>query len=525
MPAYSLAGRRALAALALLPVFCDTAVAQTGLAAAPPTTEAAVSLDLDIIAKQLDVARNQIQPTLGASLYEFRREAIETMPQGDNAPFNQVILQAPGVTQDSFGQLHVRGDHANLQFRINGVQLPEGINVFGQTLQTRLANSISLITGSLPAQYGFRTAGILDIQTKTGTLNPGGSVSMYGGSHEWLQPSAEWGGRVGQLDYFLTGEYLHNGIGIENPTSSYHPLHDRTDQGRGFAYLSGIIDPTTRVSLILGTSRSQFQIPNTPGQSPGLGLVVNGAGDFDSRNLNENQRQINHYSIVSLQQKAGPVDFQLSGFNRYSSIYFTPDPLGDLLFNGIAQNAYRRNIATGTQGDGSLRLNPDVTLRAGFFIQGERSTFATKSLVLPTGDTGAQLTDQPASVIDSGGRTGWLYGVYLQEEWKVIPTVTLNFGARFDVVDAEADVVDPLAALLDVLGDGRVGAARLEELEVRVADGEEGRADLLRVDALDVRDLSAARKSSSRASRPGSICTTGLSTTCSTKASSARRSS
>ena len=74
---------------------------------------------------------------------QFSREKIETQPQGDNAPLNQVILQAPGVAQDSFGQLHVRGDHANLQFRINGVQLPEGINVFGQSLQTRLANSVS----------------------------------------------------------------------------------------------------------------------------------------------------------------------------------------------------------------------------------------------------------------------------------------------------------------------------------------------------------------------------------------------
>src|SRR5207237_4672531 len=88
----------------------------------------------------------------------------------------------------------------------------------------------------ISAQYGFRTAGIIDIQTKTGTINPGGSVSMYGGSHEWLQPSFEWGGRVGRLDYFLTGDFLHNAIGIENPTSSYNPIHDRTDQGRGFAY-------------------------------------------------------------------------------------------------------------------------------------------------------------------------------------------------------------------------------------------------------------------------------------------------
>jgi len=395
-----------------------------------------LSLDLDVIAKQLDIARNQIQPSLGASVYQFSRPAIESQPQGDNAPLNQVLLQAPGVTQDSFGQLHVRGDHANLQFRLNGVQLPEGINVFGQALETRLANSIALITGALPAQYGFRTAGIIDIQTKTGTIDPGGSVSMYGGSHGWAQPSFEWGGRVGQLDYFITGEFLHNTIGIENPTSSYHPLHDETNQSRGFAYLSGIIDPTARITGIFGTSRSQFQIPNTPGLMPGLGLTVNGISDFNSAQLNENQRQITHYGVVALQEKLGPMDFQLSAFQRYSSLYFTPDPLGDLLFNGIAETAYRRSIATGSQLDGSYQVSPDHTVRAGYFLQGERSISSTNSLVLPTDMTGAQISDTPFAIPDSSGKTGWLGGVYAQDEWKVLPRVTLNFGARFDMVSA-----------------------------------------------------------------------------------------
>src|SRR6266403_733965 len=164
-----------------------------GAATAQETSPAAegVALDLDVVAKQLDIARQQIQPSLGATVYDFGRQAIETQPQGDNQPFNQLLLQAPGVTQDSFGQLHVRGDHANLQFRLNGVQLPEGINVFGQVLQTRLADSIALITGALPAQYGFRTAGIIDIQTKTGSTDPGGSVTLYGGQHGWIQPSFE----------------------------------------------------------------------------------------------------------------------------------------------------------------------------------------------------------------------------------------------------------------------------------------------------------------------------------------------
>jgi outer membrane receptor protein involved in Fe transport len=109
---------------------------------------------------------------------------------------------------------------------------------------------------------------------------------------------------------------------------------------------------------------------------------------------------------------------------------------GDLLFNGVSQNAYRRSMAYGTQGDGSYRLTPDHTLRTGFFIQGERSIARTNSFVLPTDDTGAQTSDQPFGIVDSSGKTGCLYGLYAQDEWKIWPTVTLNFGARFDMVDA-----------------------------------------------------------------------------------------
>jgi hypothetical protein len=100
-----------------------------------------VSMDLDVIAKRLDVARQQIQQSLGASVYDFSPQALESIPQGDNAPLNQVLLQAPGVAQDSFGQIHLRGDHANVQYRINGVELPEGLSVFGQALESRFAST------------------------------------------------------------------------------------------------------------------------------------------------------------------------------------------------------------------------------------------------------------------------------------------------------------------------------------------------------------------------------------------------
>ena len=114
--------------------------------------------DVTVTAERLNQARNGIQTQTGASTYTITAKDISNQPGGDNLGLNTVVLQAPGVAQDSFGQLHVRGEHNGLQYRLNGIILPEGISAFGQTLNPRLAASVRLITGALPAEYGLRTA-------------------------------------------------------------------------------------------------------------------------------------------------------------------------------------------------------------------------------------------------------------------------------------------------------------------------------------------------------------------------------
>ena len=184
----------------------------------------------------LDKARYQIAPSLGAVTYTIGQNQIQAMPQGENAPFSQVLLRAPGVVADSFGEVHVRGEHGDLTYRLNGVLLPEGLNGFGQELDTRLIKSVTLVDGALPAQFGFRTAGIVDVSTKSGGQLNGGEVSLSGGSYDTINPSLQFGGTSGKLDYFVTASYLHNNIGIENPTSSYYPIHDTTHQGKFLTY-------------------------------------------------------------------------------------------------------------------------------------------------------------------------------------------------------------------------------------------------------------------------------------------------
>src|SRR6185437_13401494 len=104
------------------------------------------------------------------------------IPGGENAPFQQVLLRTPGVVQDSFGQVHVRGEHANLAYRINGVMLPQDIsNVggFGQALDTRIVQSVTVIKGSLPAQFAFHTAGVVDVTSKSGASLNHNEFTLY----------------------------------------------------------------------------------------------------------------------------------------------------------------------------------------------------------------------------------------------------------------------------------------------------------------------------------------------------------
>src|SRR5581483_10684620 len=192
------------------------AVTNTNLPSGTNVTE----LGNTIVVGHLNEARSAILPDLGATAYTLKEAQIQTLPGGENTGFNELVLHAPGVAEDSAanGDLHVRGEHANLQYRIDVVLLPEGISGFGLELDTRFVDSLQLITGSLPAQYGFRTAGIVDIKTKSGLLDPGGAVSLYGGSYDTFRPSVEAGGASGNLSAFVDASYDHNDLGIENPT-------------------------------------------------------------------------------------------------------------------------------------------------------------------------------------------------------------------------------------------------------------------------------------------------------------------
>jgi outer membrane receptor protein involved in Fe transport len=308
--------------------------------------------------------------------------------------------------------------------------LPDGVGAFGQILDTGIVGRLSLIAGALPAQYGLRTAAVLDIQTKTDAFNNTGSVSMYGGSHGTITPSFEYGGTAGQTQYFVSGRYFGSNLGIENPTPSNEAIHDRTSQEKGFLYLSTVLDPTSRLTFISGISNASYQIPNNPGQRSNF--TAFGVSNFDSSMLNERQNEFSQFNVLAYQKSVEDIDYQISYFNRSNMLHFRPDLIGDLVINGVASDVYRQSFVNGIQEDTAWRIGYAHTLRFGFSVSAERSLVTNISTVLPV-DPGTGIpVDAPFTVFDSSSKTGWLLGTYLQDEWKITNNLTLNAGLRFD---------------------------------------------------------------------------------------------
>ncbi len=404
---------------------------------------------IDVTAK-LDAARNALSPDTGSSQYVIDQKAIKALPLGDSTPVNQVLLQAPGVVQDSYGQLHVRGDHANLQYRINGVLLPESISGFGQSLDARTIQSVKLLDGALPAQYGDRTAAVVDITTKSGSqLGNGGSVGITGGSFGTYNPNVSFWGDSGNWSYFLTANYLKNDVGIENPTSSRTPVHDHTNQVKAFGDISYLINSDTRLTFMFGASNNRFQIPNNPGLQPQFGYLD--VTNFNSADLNERQNEQTRFGILALQGKFGNTDYQVSLGQRYSGLQYLPDDVGDLMFNGVAANINQSDRASTLQADFATPLGDNHTLRYGLYGDFDQATTNTNSLVFAANPDGSQASTVPFNIFTGDSITARTWAAYVQDEWSIGQNWTVNYGLRGDKYEAFGTSESQLSPRLGVV--------------------------------------------------------------------------
>ena len=202
--------------------------------------------------------------------------------------------------------------------------------------------------------------------------------------------------------------------------------------------MSYLIDNTSRLTLILSSAYSTFQLPTTPGQAPQYQYGPIAA--FDSSKVNENQLEQAHYEILGYQKSFRQIDLQVTQSFRYSDVLFTPDTVADVIFNGIATRADHQLFSNNVQFDIRDRINGRHTVRGGLSIGVQRAEVNTTDTVLPAAFDGDQWVatpgGQPFRIVDGYHKTASLYGAYLQDEWLAAPKVMVNLGLRADLWDA-----------------------------------------------------------------------------------------
>jgi outer membrane receptor protein involved in Fe transport len=398
--------------------------------------------ELVVTARRLDAARANVDPALGATTYSVTAETVESRPGNEAISVAKVLLQFPGVQADGSGQLRVRQAQGDLQYRINNVIIPEGASDLGESLSARIAQKITVVTGALPAQYGFQTGGVVSVTTKSGAYLDGGQLEGYGGGRGEGEAAFELGAATGATNLFLSGSFHRNPVGLAPPDGSAGPDHDRSDQADGFAYLDHVLDSQTRIGLILGLSDDRFQIPNARGLTASTyrapdatfepPLAVEGLPDARSEMLDDHRREANRFAVASLIRTDDKLTVQLAAFVRYSIVSRRADGVADILFKGLAYSSDERTQSPGAQAEAVYELADAHTLRFGLQFAAERQTSDARYQALPTDAAGRQTAETPLTFAEHSTGTLRKTSAFVQDEWRLGGDVTLNLGARLD---------------------------------------------------------------------------------------------
>lgn len=411
--------------------------------------------EIQVTARRLVETRQSLMPSIGTSSYQLDLDDLKNLPLGTDAPLNEVLLRSPGVVADSFGQIHVRGDHANVQYRINDIVIPESIALFGQSISPRLADTITLLTGALPAQYGYRTAGVIDIHTK-GMDHPSSSeATLTWGSDDHQQIAMEMNESVGDWSMFGTFTVLHNNLGIENPLPTRTADHDQTQQINGFWLLQRELADGAQLSMMLGESNNNFEIPNTTGIP--LAYVPPNLTIANLPTLNENQHEGNRFAIVSFANaNSERLHYQIALSERFTDIHYRPDPnLEDLYYTGVSADIARSNNRVGIQADAAWRADDFNVVRFGVMSSYESVQATTNSVVYPlNADQSVQYN--PLNIVQSDKPITRLAGAYVQDEWHATEKLTVNGGLRLDYLEGQTTegALGPRVGLVYSAGQG-----------------------------------------------------------------------
>ncbi|MBS2022027.1 MAG: TonB-dependent receptor [Deltaproteobacteria bacterium] len=208
-------------------------------------------------------------PVQGAATVQtMDRHDIQSLPKGDTASVNEILQSQPGFVGDAMGNIFARGNHANVQYQIDGVPIPDSVSgLFGGFLSPKSVESMEVMTGGLNAEYGERLAAVVNLNSRRFTQEGSGEVELQGGSFQTVNPSISYGRQVGPLQ-------LSGGLVLKRTDRALDPptfntlLNAEGDEQRGFLRIDHDPSEHTHLSLLGLVSHNFYGVPLDPTLKP-----------------------------------------------------------------------------------------------------------------------------------------------------------------------------------------------------------------------------------------------------------------
>ena len=384
-----------------------------------------------------------IQYKASSETYQLSRKDVEVLPRGNNNTVADVLLTVPSVAYGALGQTHIRQDHGNQQFRVDGVPIPQGVSTtFTDVISPRMWERADIILGGMEAQYGNKTSLLVDITSKSGTRPGFGSAQIFGGSNETVNPSFEYGGTIGEkVRFYVLNSYTTTNRGIEPPTLGHSVFHDQHERNQ--TYLRGDYQHDNRNSFswVLLSSVAKYQIPTSPGlELNGDTLPLLQAQDptfspVASQAVNQNQKENSQYTHLVWRHDVNAENFfQLSGYLRNSYANFTTDPFNALAYDTQTANQERKAYALGTRLDHTWVPNKQHLVKTGFQFEytHAQNQFQLFDFAVDPGTglpVGPVLSQTGANTNIQTREEFWI-----QDQWSPTDALTVNLGVRGDII-------------------------------------------------------------------------------------------
>jgi hypothetical protein len=252
-------------------------------AAVTITTGNAAMLEPDRTSSDTDIGQTILERPVGAA----PSRAIES-----------IVASTPGFVTDDKGRMHPRGSESQVQYVVDGVPITDNLSaIFSTSLDARTLRTVEVLTGGIPAEFGDKLAGVINVNTRSGLEGPTqGGLSFSGGSFSTGETAVDFSTHTKKLGFLTNLSASTSQRYLDPPTLDNFHNFGRT--GKGFFRLDYQFDANNSLRGVFNVGGSNFQVPNRFDQEL--------AGQDQRQRLRDNSENISFQHIFSPNTVAPP---------------------------------------------------------------------------------------------------------------------------------------------------------------------------------------------------------------------------